>query len=120
MIRSVLELRAADGKAGALEAFYAEHDFLARACRFPGCSSAVLMRPTTGSSTYLVIADWDSEEDYRRWVAEPWRAALSQPLAELLDTPPGQPLVGGLYEIVLSGDPSPSGSPTDADTKEQQ
>lgn len=101
MIRSVLALRAAQGKAGLLEEFYRDHAILARAREFPGCQSAALLRATAGvSATHLVIADWDAAEDYHRWVADPWRAAVSRQLAALLDTAPDQPVVGGLFELV--------------------
>jgi heme-degrading monooxygenase HmoA len=101
VIRSVLSLRVVAGKAGALEDFYAEHDVLARARQFSGCRDAVLLRPAVGSpATYLVIADWDSADDYQRWVNDPWRASLSHELAELLATGKDEPIVGGLFEFV--------------------
>jgi antibiotic biosynthesis monooxygenase (ABM) superfamily enzyme len=101
LIRSVLALRAAGGNAGALEGFYAEQGILARARAFPGCRDAVLLRATAGSSaTHLVIADWDTAEDYQRWVEDPWRAAVSRQLADLLDTESDEPVVGGVFEFV--------------------
>ena len=99
MIRSVLTLRATDS--GALEELYAEHGILARARRFPGCRDALLLRAVDGGpATHLVVADWDTAADYRRWVADPWRAALSQQLAAVLDTTPDEPIVGALFELV--------------------
>jgi heme-degrading monooxygenase HmoA len=101
VIRSVLALRAAEGKSEALEDFYAEQGILARSRAFPGCRDAVLLRATSGSpATHLVIADWDTAEDYQRWVQDPWRATVSRRLAELLDTDPDEPVVGGLFEFV--------------------
>jgi antibiotic biosynthesis monooxygenase (ABM) superfamily enzyme len=107
MIRSVLTLRAAAGKSGALEAFYADQRILARAREFPGCRGAQLLRSVDGSSaTHLVIADWDTAADYRRWVDDPWRDALSGRLTalldntELLDDTGGERLVGGVFELV--------------------
>jgi len=101
VIRSVLALRAADGRSEALEAFYAEQGILARSREFPGCRDAVLLRATSGTSaTHLVIADWDTAEDYQRWVQDPWRAAVSRRLAELLDTESDEPPVGGVFEFV--------------------
>jgi antibiotic biosynthesis monooxygenase (ABM) superfamily enzyme len=103
VIRSVLALRAAEGKSEALEDLYAEQGILARSRAFPGCRDAVLLRATSGSrATHLVIADWDTAEDYQRWVQDPWRAAVSRRLAELLDTEPGEPVVGGVFEFVPS------------------
>lgn len=101
VIRSVLTLRAADGKSDALEQFYAEHRILERARRFPGCRDAQLLRSLDGSAgTHLVIADWDTAEDYQRWVEDPWRRAQSQHFAGLLDADPDAPVIGALYEPV--------------------
>jgi heme-degrading monooxygenase HmoA len=108
VIRSVLRLRAAAGRGGALEEFYERHGVLARARKFDGCRGAVLLRATDdGPVTHLVIADWDEAADYRRWVDDPWRAALSRELAQLLDTTPGEPVVGGLFEFVPEMSPHP-------------
>jgi antibiotic biosynthesis monooxygenase (ABM) superfamily enzyme len=101
VIRSVLSLRAAGGDTGALEAFYADQQILERAREFPGCRDAVLLRAIDGGSvTHLVIADWDGAEDYQRWVQDPWRAAVSRQLADLLDTESDEPVVGGVFEPV--------------------
>ena len=101
MIRSVLSLCAAGGDTGALETFYRDQQILERAREFPGCRDAVLLRAIDGGSvTHLVIADWDGVEDYQRWVQDPWRAAVSRQLADLLDTEPGELVVGGLFEPV--------------------
>lgn len=101
MVRSVLFLRAAQGRAAEVEEYYAEQRILARARAFPGCREAVLLRAPAGSSaTHLVTADWDGPEDYQRWVHDPWRVAVSQRLADLLDTAPGELVVGGVFEFV--------------------
>lgn len=103
MIRSILTLRAAAGQAGALEELYAQQGVLAHARQFPGCRDAVLLRcaggdPATG--THLVIADWNSIDDYQRWIEDPWRVALSRQLAELLATGDEELIVGKLFEFV--------------------
>jgi heme-degrading monooxygenase HmoA len=101
VIRSVLSLRAADGDTGAVEAFYAEQQIISRALEFPGCRDAVLLRAIDGGSvTHLVMADWDAPEDYQRWVQDPWRAAVSRQLADLLDTESAELVVGGVFEPV--------------------
>ncbi|MET3803337.1 heme-degrading monooxygenase HmoA [Nakamurella sp. UYEF19] len=101
MIRSVLTLRAAAGKAKALEDFYAEQQVLERARTFAGCREAVLLRSTDGTgATHLVTADWDSAEDYRRWVEDPWRVVVSQQLVSLLDLGKDELVVGRLFEFV--------------------
>jgi heme-degrading monooxygenase HmoA len=101
MIRSVLTLRAAAGQSGALEALYAQQQVLERAKEFPGCRDAQLLRSIDDSpATHLVIADWDTAADYRNWVDDPWRAALSGRLTALLDIRDDEPLVGGVFELV--------------------
>ena len=100
MIRSVLSLRAAPGKAEALESLYDQWQVLARAREFAGCREAVLLRSIDDTSvTHLVTADWDTAEDYQRWVDDPWRTVVSQQLAALLDQGEGEPVVGKLYEF---------------------
>lgn len=101
MIRSLLTLRAAAGKAQALEDFYADQQVLERAREFAGCREAVLLRSTDDAgSTHLVTADWDSAADYQRWVDDPWRSIVSQQLVALLDIGEDEPVVGRLYEFV--------------------
>lgn len=100
MIRSVLSLRAAAGKSAALESLYDQWQVLARAREFSGCREAVLLRSIDDTSaTHLVTADWDTAEDYQRWVDDPWRSVVSQQLAALLDQDEGEPVVGRLYEF---------------------
>jgi len=107
MFRSVLTLRAAAGRAAELEAFYADNRILERARQFPGCRAAELLRSVGDSAaTHLVLADWDTAADYRRWVDDPWRAALSGRLTALLEIR-DEPLVGGVYELVLFHKPFP-------------
>lgn len=101
MIRSVLPLRAVPGRGDALEHFYADHRVLERARAFSGCRDAVLLRSTDGDPAgYLVIADWETASDYQRWVDDPWRAALSRQLADLLDPGNDNSIVGRLFEFV--------------------
>jgi heme-degrading monooxygenase HmoA len=111
VIRSVLTLRAAAGQAVALEEFYAEQGVLERARKFRGCRDALLLRAVDGGlATHLVIADWDTAADYRRWVDDPWRAALSGQLVTLLDRASDEPLVGGVFELVAPADMRPPSS----------
>jgi hypothetical protein len=108
VIRSVLTLRAAAGQTRALEEFYAEYGILDRARQFGGCRDALLLRSLdAGPATHLVIADWDTAGDYRRWVDDPWRAAMSRQLAALLDTESDEPLVGGVFELITPGEIRP-------------
>jgi len=101
MIRSVLALQARPGAARAVEELYRDHGIIERSLRFPGCRSSALLRSVDdGPASHLVVAEWDDADAYARWVADPWRAAVSAELAELLETPPGSPVVARLYEPV--------------------
>jgi len=101
MIRSVLTLRAKSGRSAELENFYAQHRILERSRHFPGCLGSELLRAVeSATATHLVIADWETSDDYRSWVTNPWRADVSEQLAELLDARPGEALVGGVFEVV--------------------
>jgi heme-degrading monooxygenase HmoA len=101
VIRSVLRLHAAPGRADEVAGFYADNGIIDRALAFAGCRDVVLLRGTGGdTATYLVIADWDEAQDYQRWVDDPWRADVSRRLAELLDTGVPEPAVGSVFEFV--------------------
>jgi heme-degrading monooxygenase HmoA len=107
LIRSVLGLRAREGRATALEEFYRERGVLERARQFPGCLGTTFWRTaeagTTapdGTATHIVIADWNDASDYRAWVSDPWRSSLSVELADLIDLAPGQQIVGYLLDPV--------------------
>jgi heme-degrading monooxygenase HmoA len=101
MISSVLALQAKPGAARAVEELYRDRGIIERSLRFPGCRGSVLLRSSDdGPASHLVIAEWDDAEAYARWVADPWRAAVSTELAELLETPPGAVVVARLYEPV--------------------
>ncbi|SNY47900.1 antibiotic biosynthesis monooxygenase family protein [Paractinoplanes atraurantiacus] len=101
MFRSVLTLRAAAGRSADLETFYADNRVLERARTFPGCRAAELLRSVdAGAATHIVTADWDTAADYGNWVADPWRASLSEGLTALLDIREDEPLVGGVFELV--------------------
>jgi heme-degrading monooxygenase HmoA len=103
VVHSVLALRAKAGRAQAIEDLYRERGVLDRAVRFPGCRAATLLRCADGGpNTHLVIAEWDDADAYRRWVADPWRATVSAELMALLDIAEGEPVIGGLYEPVIS------------------
>lgn len=101
MIRSVLSLRAKSGSSAELERFYARHKILERSRNHPGCLGSELLRAVdSATATYLVIAGWATADHYRSWVTDPWRAVVSEQLAALLDGEPGEPLVGGVFEVI--------------------
>lgn len=101
MIRSVLALSAQEGCRDAVEEYYREHRILEISRATAGCRSATLWRSTDGgSSSHLVVADWDDEAAYHRWVTDPFRTRVSQGLAELLTLEPGEQIIGALYGLV--------------------
>jgi heme-degrading monooxygenase HmoA len=101
VIRSILSLCASPGNSIALEELYAQRGILEKARKFAGCRDAVLLRSVAdGPVTHLVLADWDDADAYQRWVDDPWRAAVSLQLADLLESETGAPIVGGLFEPV--------------------
>lgn len=116
MIRSVLTLRAREGRLTAVEEFYGSRGILDRARLFPGCRGTNLWRiagsgsadstspgASPSSFTHLVIADWDSAAAYAGWVADPWRAEVAADLAELLDLSQDKQMIAGLLEPVDVG-----------------
>ncbi|MGI3783444.1 MAG: antibiotic biosynthesis monooxygenase family protein [Janthinobacterium lividum] len=106
VIRSVLRLRAVPERADLVTRLYVDHAILERARAFGGCRDAQLLRGTgDDGATFLVMADWDTAEDYQRWVADPWRADVSRLLAELLDPGADEPTVGSVFELVPAGLP---------------
>jgi heme-degrading monooxygenase HmoA len=101
MVRSILTLRAAPGREADLEAYFAEAGILERARAFPGCRGTELLRRLDpGAGTHVVVADWDSHEDYRRWQADPWRRQSSAGLLALLSPETDATLPGGVYDLL--------------------
>jgi heme-degrading monooxygenase HmoA len=58
-----------------------------------------LLRPVAAGEPFLVLAEWDDEADYERWLASPVRAGLARHLEPLIDGP----LEGDVYEEVVRG-----------------
>jgi heme-degrading monooxygenase HmoA len=56
-----------------------------------------LLRPLQAGAPYVVLAEWENDDDYRRWLENPMRAELGEQLEPLLD---GDVVPGELYEEV--------------------
>ncbi|MHB8470145.1 MAG: antibiotic biosynthesis monooxygenase family protein [Gaiellaceae bacterium] len=105
MIRSVLYLDPRGRDGNAIAEFYRRHRVLERACEQDGCLKAELQLPTSGTGAVLVTALWRDADAYQGWLDNPWRAASSDELAELVEDFDGT-AKGELYEIVVEAVPA--------------
>lgn len=95
MIRSIIRLNIEAGREHAFEEQFRQRGVLKRAREAARLRTGELLRPLAGGP-YVVVATWDSAEDYQVWVNSPVRA-------ELAATPPqfSQPAApADLYEII--------------------
>ena len=95
MIRSVIRLQVGPGQERVFEEQFHKRRVLERAREAARLRTGELLRPLAGGP-YIVVATWDSAEDYEVWVNSPIRAELSA-------TPPqlSQPVApADLFEIV--------------------
>jgi heme-degrading monooxygenase HmoA len=95
VIRSIIRLQVDPGREHEFEEQFRARRVLARARSTAHLRTGELLRPLAGGP-YVVVATWDSAEDYAVWVN-------SQIRAELSATPPqlSQPVApADLYEIV--------------------
>ena len=95
MIRSIIRLNVEPGREHEFEEQFRRRGVLRRAREAARLRTGELLRPVVGGP-YVVVATWDSAEDYQVWVNSPVRAELSA-------TPPqlSQPVApADLYEIV--------------------
>ena len=63
-----------------------------------GLLAARLLRPADRGAPFVVVSEWDSEESYRAWIADPERTRVNAGLLPFLE---GE-LRGGLYNPVES------------------
>ena len=95
MIRSIIRLNVEPGREHEFEEQFRRRGVLGRAREAARLRTGELLRPVAGGP-YVVVATWDSAEDYQVWVNSPVRGELSA-------TPPqlSQPVApADLYEIV--------------------
>ena len=98
---SVLGLRPRPGAAQELAHRFEALEIFERSRQSGGFLGGRLLRELEGDA-FLVVAEWENEEDYRRWLDNPVRAELGAELEPLLDADVAP---GRLYEEVrwLSG-----------------
>jgi len=95
VIRSVIRLQVVPGQERAFEDQFRQRGVLKRAREVARMRTGELLRPLAGGS-YVVVATWDSAEDYAVWINSPVRAELSATPPQL--SQPAAP--ADLYEIV--------------------
>jgi heme-degrading monooxygenase HmoA len=97
MVVSVLQLAVRVGAEDDLVRAFEEQDVFGHSRRSGGFLGGRLLRPLVPGDPVVVIAEWDSAESYRGWLANPIRGALSAAIAPLLAE---QVVPGRLYEEV--------------------
>jgi hypothetical protein len=96
-VRSVLYLYPRDGDYAAIVDFMRTERVLELSRENGGFLGGSYNVPTSGQGPMLVLAAWQQEADYRRWVASPVRAAMTPKLLALVDR---EPVAGETYSIV--------------------
>lgn len=114
MVISVLRLHVRPGSEQALIRFYVEHEIFERSRESGGFRGGRLLEPVEPETAFLVIAEWDDADAYRRWLASPVRAELGVGLEPLLGS---KPPVGAIYREVVSSQAAaaPSGKPREGE-----
>ena len=87
-VRSALYLYPKQGDYAAVLDFFRTEGILELSRANGGFLGASVNVPTLGQGPMLVLAAWEREADYRRWVASPVRAAFTPRLAALLERDP--------------------------------
>jgi heme-degrading monooxygenase HmoA len=95
VIRSIIRLQVEPGREREFEEQFRRRGVLKRAQEVARMRTGELLRPAAGGP-YVVVATWDSAEDYAVWVNSPIRGQLSGTEPQLSE--PVAP--ADLYEIV--------------------
>jgi heme-degrading monooxygenase HmoA len=108
VVISVLRLHVRPGIEQALIRFYVEHEIFERSRESGGFRGGRLLEPVEPETAFLVIAEWDDADAYRRWLASPVRAELGVGLEPLLGSEPPE---GAIYREAVSSEAvaAPSG-----------
>jgi heme-degrading monooxygenase HmoA len=91
---SVLPIAVRPGAEEGLVRAFRELRVLEHARRSGGLVAGRLLRPLGPGEPFLVVAEWESQEAYERWLASPLREELAARLEPLLA---GSVRPGGLY-----------------------
>jgi heme-degrading monooxygenase HmoA len=92
---SVLRLEARPGSEQALARAFAELGVFECSRESGGFRGGRMLLPRSPGEPVLVVAEWDGEADYERWLANPVREDLKARLEPLLAAESGG---GALYE----------------------
>lgn len=114
VVVSVLRLHVRPGSEQALIRYYLEHEIFERSRESGGFRAGRLLEPVGPDSAFLVIAEWDDAEAYRRWIENPVRAELGRGLEALVGSEPPE---GAIYREAVT---SASASSTDESSSEEQ
>jgi heme-degrading monooxygenase HmoA len=94
---SVLRIPVRAGAADELAALFAELDVFGHSQRSGGFLGGRFLRPLGEGAPVVVLAEWETAEDYQGWLDNPVREELRGRLAPLLA---GEVAAGELYEEV--------------------
>lgn len=101
-VRSVATFRVKPGAADRFEAAYREGQFLERAVTNPGFIRGELIRPDGDPDQFIVVAEWETEADYRAWQAN-YDQLPAGPTAAMFDALDGEP-TSSLGTVILAAD----------------
>lgn len=92
---SVLFLPVREGAADDVARTYVEAEIFELSRQSGGFRSGRLLRPLRAGEPMCVIAEWESADDYQRWLDNPVRASLGERLSPYVS---GEIVSGSLYE----------------------
>ena len=95
-VRSALYLYPKNGDYEAILDYFRNERVLEQSRDSGGFLGASVNVPTSRQGPLLVLAAWREEADYRRWLANPARAAMTPALSTLLEQ---DPVAGETYSI---------------------
>ena len=92
---SVLTLPVRAGAEEAIARVYDEAKIFEHSRRSGGFRGGRLLRPLRAGDPFLVIAEWETKDDYQRWLDNPVRKTIGAQIAPHLD---GEVPAGSIYE----------------------
>lgn len=104
-IKSVLFLKPIGGDHSAIQRFFEEEQVLEHASQKSGFLGSKLHSPVNGGELTMVTALWASEDAYRGWVEDPWRAENASRATEVFEAMEFSGGGGSLYEVVIAMTP---------------
>lgn len=85
-VTSILSVETRPDASRQLARKFSELEIFEHARKSGGLRDARICRSLQRDDVFVVIANWDSVDDYQRWQASPLRAELAAKLAPLLRT----------------------------------